>query len=433
MSPFETFLNSNIPLQLLISILVIPTAIISSYFFKKGMSRWLKPHKSSQHLANIRSIILPTLMTLFQWITVAACREFDWNPELNQAFAEMLTAWMTVRYISLLSPNHPAHKPVGLVIYAIAVLNVLGVFPHVLSIMENLSVSIGELHISLLSVIKGAATFIILFWATSAISKKVEQGLKGSKSLERSLQELFSKLIRVSFLAFSLIITLSNMGLDLSAFAIFGGAIGVGIGFGLQKVVSNLICGIILLLDRSIKPGDVIALEQGKEYGEINKLGARCVSVRTRSGKEHLIPNEDFITHKSENWSYSDSQIRLSLPMRAGLDSDVHLVLQLLVEAAKGVDRVLNTPAPGARLRSFSESAIEFEVRVWIGDPHNGVSKVKSDIYVNIWDLFKQNDIKIPYPQRDLHIVQGPKSKLLKTNTDLQQGLKSTIADYTSP
>lgn len=397
--------NSKIFIQLFISILVVSGSFLSCAFLKQGLTRWFKANRKKQIQASIQATLLPTVMTLFQWMTVAACWEFDWNPELNLAFAKMLTAWMIVSYTSLISPKHPAHKPVALFVFAAAALDVLGILPHVLSMMENLSISFGDLRISLLSVLKGGGTFFFLLWATSAITKKVERGLKGSKNLERSLQELFTKLIRVIFLAFTLVIALSNMGLDLSAFAIFGGAIGVGIGFGLQKVVSNLICGIILLLDRSIKPGDVIAIEQGKEYGEIYKLGARCVSVRTRSGKEHLIPNEDFITHKSENWSYSDSQIRLSLPMRAGLDSDVHLVLKLLVKAAKGVDRVLTLPAPGARLRGFSESCIDFELRVWIDDPHNGVSKVKSDIYVNIWDLFREHNIKIPHPQRDLHIV----------------------------
>lgn len=406
MSIIEKFLNSDIALPILMSIAVLPLAALSAYFLRRIAIGYLSSARLERVEFGIHHVLLPTVWTLFQWITVAACREYQWNTVLNQGLAEVLTAWMVVRYVSLLSLQGAIQNAVALSVYAIAALDVLGVLPHVLSIMESVAVGIGELHVSLLSVIKGGGTLFLLLWLTTAISKRVERGLKGARGIERSLQELFSKLIRVSFLAFSVLVALSNMGLDLSAFAIFGGAIGVGIGFGLQKVVSNLICGIILLLDRSIKPGDVIALEQGKAYGEINKLGARCVSVRTRSGKEHLIPNEDFITHKSENWSYSDSRIRLSIPMRAGLDSDVHLVLKLLVDAASGVERVLLTPPPGARLRGFSDSCIDFELRVWIEDPHNGVSKVKSDIYVNIWDLFGSNKINIPHPQRDLHVIQ---------------------------
>ncbi len=354
-----------------------------------------------------RVLFFPGVWALVQWMFVAFCRENHWEYSYNQALAEFLTAWVVVR-LSHQFITHPGlRKATAVGVFLYATLDVVGFLPRILALMENLSISIGELHISLLSTLKGGTTLLVLVWGTTSISKWVELGLKKSSNFERSLQELFSKLIRVSFLAFSVIITLSNMGLDLSAFAIFSGAIGVGIGFGLQKVVSNLVCGIILLLDRSIKPGDVIALEGGKSYGEINKLGARCVSVRTRSGKEHLIPNEDFITAKSENWSYSDSLIRLSLPMHVGLYSDVPVVLKQLVDAAEGVARVMTDPVPGARLSSFGDSSINFELRIWIQDPHNGVSKVKSDIYVNIWKLFKENNIAIPHPQRDLHIRQA--------------------------
>lgn len=408
----KIFIMSNV-----LQLLAITTGLFSSYTIsslskKMFESRLFHTKTLEQFKKTIVPMIFPTLWCLIQWTIVAACKEFHWNYTLNYSVAEFITAWLVIRCIAIVVIQPSLRKIISVSVFSITTLNSLGLLPHLLTIMENVSLNIGDLHISLLSILKGGLTFFALLWGTITISRRVEKKLKRTGKIEPSLQELFTKLIRVSFIGFSLLITLSSVGLDLSAFAVFGGTIGVGIGFGLQKVVSNLICGIILLLDRSIKPGDVIALEQGKSYGEINRLGARCVSVRTRSGKEHLIPNEEFIIHKSENWSLSDSLIRLSLPMRAGLNSDVELVMKLLVEAAEGVERVIKHPIPGARLSSFSESAIEFELRVWINDPKNGVSKVKSDIYINIWKLFKQNGITIPHPQRDIHIPKSASENL---------------------
>jgi len=398
------FFNRDFGVQLFCSFLAFSSALTILYFIKVARGNRLLALVPVQLKKSVKLIVFPLTWSVTQWMLIAFCREYHWEHQFNQVIAEFLTAWIIVRLSSQFINQPTLQKATAIIIYLYTTLDILGLLPHLISIMENLSLSVGDLHLSLLSTVKGGSTLLFLLWATTSVSKWVELGLKKSSKFERSLQELFTKLLRVAFLAFTFIITLSNMGLDLSAFAVFSGAIGVGIGFGLQKVVSNLVCGIILLLDRSIKPGDVVALDGGTSYGEINKLGARYVSVRTRSGKEHLIPNEDFITHKSENWSYSDSLIRLSLPMRAGLDSDVLLVLKLLVDAAEGVARVMTSPVPGARLRSFGDSSINFELRVWIQDPHNGVSKVKSDIYVNIWKLFKEHDITIPHPQRDLHI-----------------------------
>lgn len=377
--------------------------VFFNLLFKKTPKNLLD--KVPIQLKRIGQVLLtPLLWSFIQWTIVATSQEFNWDYRLSHIAAKFITAWLCTRGVSLAVTERSMKRLTSTFIYVFTALSVLGLISPILALMESVALNVGDLHISLFSVVKGIIVFYLLLWSTIIVSRWVEKKFKRSKKIEPSLQELFTKLIRTSLIMFSILLTLGSLGIDMSVFAVFGGTIGVGIGFGLQKVVSNLICGIILLLDRSIKPGDVIALDQGKSYGEINRLGARCVSVRTRSGKEHLIPNEEFIIHKSENWSLSDSLIRLPLPMRAGLDSDVPLVMQLLLDAAEGVSRVLKDPAPGARLRSFSESAIEFELRVWINDPQRGVSKVKSDIYLNIWNLFKKNRITIPHPQRDLHI-----------------------------
>ena len=189
-------------------------------------------------------------------------------------------------------------------------------------------------------------------------------------------------------LTLAVVVGLNSVGIDLTAFAVFSGAVGVGLGFGLQKVVSNLISGVILLLDRSIKPGDVI--EIGGTYGWITRLNARFVSVATRDGIEHLIPNEDLITQRVINWSYSDEKIRLHVPVGIGYGCDVRQAMALCIEAAKDVQRVLETPAPICLLKGFGESSIGLELRLWIHDPRNGITNVRSDVMLGIWDRFRR-------------------------------------------
>ena len=176
----------------------------------------------------------------------------------------------------------------------------------------------------------------------------------------------------------------------------------MGIGFGLQKVVSNLISGVILLLDKSIKPGDVI--EVGNSYGKIESLGARYVSVVTRDGYEYLIPNEDLITQQVINWSFSDRLVRLKIGVGVSYDSDLHKAMDLMVQSARGIDRVLDKPGPVCQLKNFGDSAVDLELRIWIGDPDKGVANVSSAIRLAIWDTLKEHGIEIPFPQRDVHI-----------------------------
>ena len=216
------------------------------------------------------------------------------------------------------------------------------------------------------------------------------------------MQVLTAKLAKVVLLTLAVVVALNAVGIDLTAFAVFSGAIGVGVGFGLQKVVSNLISGVILLLDRSIKPGDVI--EIAGTYGWITRLNARFVSVSTRDGIEHLIPNEDLITQRVTNWSYSDDRVRLHVAVGIGYLCDVREAMRLCVEAAKAVKRVLETPAPICLLKAFGDSSIDLELRFWIRDPRNGTANIRSEVMLGIWDSFREHGIEFPYPQRDIHL-----------------------------
>jgi small-conductance mechanosensitive channel len=216
---------------------------------------------------------------------------------------------------------------------------------------------------------------------------------------------LFAKILKVILISLSIIIGLNSFGIQLSSLTVLGGAVGLGIGFGLQKVISNLISGVILLLDKSIKPGDVISI--GETYGWINKLSARYVSVITRDGRETLIPNENLITNQVENWSFSDTQVRLRAPIGISYNADVRKAIGLTIQAALNIDRVLRNPAPKCLVKGFGDNSVDLELRFWIKDPANGVANIKSMVYLEIWDLFHEHNIEIPYPQRDIHIKSG--------------------------
>jgi small-conductance mechanosensitive channel len=197
-------------------------------------------------------------------------------------------------------------------------------------------------------------------------------------------------------------VALNTVGIDLTALAIFSGAVGVGIGLGLQKIVANLLSGIILLLEKSIKPGDVIEIE--KTFGWVTSLGARYVAVRSRDGKEYLIPNEDLITHAVVNWTYSTSLVRLDVPFGVAYGSDLCQVRDLAVAAAEHAGRVLRDPRPVCHATSLGDAAINLVLRFWVADPQNGVTNVRGDVIVALYDSLCANGIEIPFPQYEVRI-----------------------------
>ena len=221
---------------------------------------------------------------------------------------------------------------------------------------------------------------------------------------------LFGKLIRVLLFTIAIVVGLNSVGIDLTAFAVFSGAIGLGIGFGLQKVFSNLISGVILIMDRSVKPGDVIAI--GDTYGWINSLSARYVSLITRDGTEHLITNEEMISQRVENWSFSNRLVRLRIGFGISYRSDLRKAMELAIEAAGEPDRILEDPKPVCHLLGFGDSSVNLELRVWIRDPQNGLTNVKSQVLLGIWDRFQEHGVEFPFPQHDLHLKSAVPLKL---------------------
>jgi small-conductance mechanosensitive channel len=278
----------------------------------------------------------------------------------------------------------------------------VGLLAPLAAALDRLAIEVGEVRLSALGAVQGLALLIALLWIARLASSLIEGRLRRSTAFSPAMQVLAVKMVRVGLIAVAVVVALTAVGVDLTAFAVFSGALGVGLGFGLQKVVSNLISGFILLMDRSIKPGDVIETEG--TYGAITRLHARYVSIVTRDNTEYLIPNEDLITNRVINWSYSSDLIRLRVPIGISYDSDVRLAMALCIEAAESVERVVSQPKPRCMMSGFGDSSVDLDLRFWIRDPANGTKNVASDVLLGVWDRFHENGIQIPFPQRDLHL-----------------------------
>jgi len=291
------------------------------------------------------------------------------------------------------------------VIWLVVALHLLGWLPSVLLALDSLAFSFGESRISLLLVLKLLIT-VIFFWILAiGLSNFIEQRLKNFEHFSLSARVALAKTSKFLLIGIAIFVALDAAGVDLTALAVFSGAVGVGIGFGLQRISSNFISGFILLFDRSIKPGDVITIRD--KFGWVQELCARYIVVRDRDGVETLIPNENLVTSEVINWSYSDQAVRMKLGIQISYNDDPEEAMSLMLACAKASPRVLNEPVPLTRLMEFGDNGISLELRIWIRDPENGLGGVRSEVNLAMWKAFKKAGITIPFPQRDIHIKEG--------------------------
>ena len=263
---------------------------------------------------------------------------------------------------------------------------------------------IGQRRLTLLSLLSIGVTVLLLFAGVRLFNRMLTRWIGGARGFDPTQKLLFQKLAAIAAVIVAFFVGIDLLEIDLTAFTVFSGAFGLAIGFGLQKTIGNLIAGIILLMDRSIKPGDVIVV--GDSFGWVNKIGVRAVSVVTRDGKEHLIPNEILMTQEVENWSYTDRNVRVRIPVTVAYDCDLKLAQALMLRAAKESPRALDEPPTNVRLAAFGESGVEHEILTWISDPESGVGNVKSDVLNRLWVMFKEHDIALALPQREVRITR---------------------------
>jgi small-conductance mechanosensitive channel len=350
-------------------------------------------------LANLGTIVFVLVVAIMR----ATMESLTWPSQsyLLGVAASLATAWIVIALVAGLISNRFFYRLIAVSAWTIAALSILGLLQPTMAALDSIAIVIGGLRVTPLLVIKTSVLLMVTLWAANAVSDFLDRRVRSAADLTPSIQVLIGKLIRMLLITFAILIALSTVGIDFSALAFFSGAVGVGLGFGLQKIVSNLVSGIILLADKSIKPGDVISV--GDSFGWVGSLGARYTSVVTRDGREFLIPNEDFVTQRVINWSYSNDEVRLDVGFGVAYASDPHKVIALALEAVKSLPRILPAPRPVCHLKGFGDSSLDFILRFWIRDPVDGLTNVRGQVMLALWDILKREGIEIPFPQRDLN------------------------------
>ncbi|MGH1402943.1 MAG: mechanosensitive ion channel family protein [Alphaproteobacteria bacterium] len=364
------------------------------------------PARAKKIAKNLRKLLFPltTLIIIFLTTRIASSELLGVNVSLINGMMKVILAWIIIRIIVQFIDNSAVRNVIATGIWAVAALSIFGMLDQAIVTLDAIGFTIGEFRLSALAVIKSVFYLVILLYFATFISSFAERRVLKVKGLTRSSQVLIAKVIRVVLIVVALLIGITSSGIDLSLFAVFGGAIGLGIGFGLQKGISNLFSGMLLLIDRSIEPGDVIELENGT-FGWVNHMAARYTEIVTRDNKSFLIPNEEFITQRVVNWSHGNSLIRLEVVFGVHYNSNPHDVKELAENAAAAAhDRICKSPSPICHLTEFGDSSLNFKLRFWITDAEKGVTNMRGAVMLALWDAFKENDIEIPYPHREVYI-----------------------------
>ena len=323
---------------------------------------------------------------------------------LLEVSAKLAIAWLIIRLVTSVIRNEFIVRVVSLAAWLVAALSIIGQLEPAINALDSVAIELGGLRLTPLLLIKLSVLLAVALWLANIASKFLEGRITQSHDLTPSIQVLLIKMVRLGLMVLAVVMVLSAVGINLSALAIFSGAVGVGIGFGLQKIVANFISGVILLADKSVKPGDLVTI--GDSSGRISAMNTRYISVAAGDGREFLIPNEDLITQKVVNWTYTDKNTLVKVNFSTNYDADPRLVCKLAIEAAEASPRATKGKAPNCIIIEFAEAGMKFTLTFWIADP-DGMDKVKSDVMLSLWDAFKHEQIRVPYPVREIRIRGG--------------------------
>ena len=356
------------------------------------------------HLGRYPSTATRDFFVTLIWITVAVMKEVTW-PSHSYFLAKIATlalAWLLIVFVTRLIKSPFFRKIVRYGAWTYVTLQILGLQDVATSWLDSAGFSMGDFRISALLIIQAIVIIGVLVALARFVTMTTTSRIKANEDISPSMQVLIVKALQIGFYGAAFYMGVKAICIDLTGLAVLSGAIGVGLGFGLQKVVSNLVSGVIILLDKSIKPGDVISL--GSTFGWINSLGARYVSVVTRDGKEYLIPNEDLITGQVVNWSHSNDFVRLDINFGIAYGDNPHEVRKLAIATTQSVDRVLTTRPTVCHIVGFGDSSVDYILRFWISDPTGGLTNIRGNVFLALWDNFAANGISIPFPQREIKV-----------------------------
>lgn len=355
-------------------------------------------------------LVLPSLWVIGLWIGSASLREFGIGNDFVRILASLLNAWIVIRLFSATVRDPLWSKTFATVAWTVAALNILRLLDPTINLLDAVAISLGGTRLSLYMIIKGLLVLILLLWLAAAISSFVQTRVAKAAGLTPSVQTLIGQSVRVVLLFLAILLAMNAIGVDLTALAVFSGAVGVGIGFGLQAIFSNLVAGIIMLLEGSIKVGDFVELESGVT-GEVREINIRSTRVTTNDNVDILVPNAEFINKQVTNWTLREGFRRTRIPFSVAYGTDKELVRKVVLEAASEVPHMLKGAGakdPTVWLSGFGESSLDFELVVWLSpEAVKRPSAVAADYNWAIETALTKNGIEIPFPQRDLHIRSG--------------------------
>jgi small-conductance mechanosensitive channel len=350
-------------------------------------------------IGSASTALFALLMMLARLVMVTAT--WPSRSYLLSVAASLAFTWLIIRLVTSVIRNPFIVRLVSLAAWLVAALSILGLLEPTIEALDSVSIVLGGLRLTPLLLIKLGVMLIVALWLTNIASNFVESRITRSADLTPSIQVLLIKVIRLALMVFAVAVVLSAAGINLSALAIFSGAAGVGIGFGLQKIVANFISGIILLADKSVKPGDLITI--GDSTGRINEMKTRYISVAAGDGREFLIPNEDLVTQKVVNWTYTDKNTLVKVNFATNYEADPRLVCKLALDIAAAAPRAIKSKSPNCILVEFAEAGMKFSLTFWISDPE-GLDNVKSEAMLALWDAFQREGIHVPYPVREIRV-----------------------------
>ena len=398
--------------QILIALGVFAVAHLLSFILKPRLHSWMRtregwPKWRMRALVVIHRRFRMILYVALIWAVVFVMGQITWPSRsyLLVIIANLATAWLLIAFATRLIKNPLMRGFVRYGAWIWVTLSITGLADETQNLLESAAFTIGEWRLSLWLILQAVVLLAALLTFARLVSGSTAATIRRNEDISPSMQVLAIKFLQVALYGAAFFIGLRIVGVDLTGLAVLSGAIGVGLGFGLQKVVSNLVSGVIILLDKSIKPGDVISL--GETFGWINSLGARYVSVVTRDGTEYLIPNEDLITGQVVNWSHSNEFVRLDIYFGTAYGDDPHKVRKIAIDAAQSVDRVLSFKPPVCHVVGFGDSSVDYILRFWIRDPTGGLTNIRGNVYLALWDAFQENGVSIPFPQREVKVLEG--------------------------
>jgi small-conductance mechanosensitive channel len=411
---YEWFLTNVLVLGNAVQAGLIALTLLLAMLLAKRLRPWLARYREHRLVGRgvviADSLALPVVWLALLWLAMSILAIGEQPSAVLRTGITLLAAWVAIHLATQFVRNPAWAKLIAWAAWSFAALSILDLLEPTIAVLDAAAIPIGSAEISLYDVIRSTIALAVLLSVALYLTGLLEARIRTSQTLSPTVQVLFTKSLKIVLVSLAVVFAIDAVGIDLTGLAVLGGLLGVGVGFGLQKIVSNLISGVILLLDKSIKPGDIISV--AGTYGWVTALGGRYVSVVTRDGVEHLIPNETLISSSVENWTHTQRRTRLKLDVGVHHESDVKAVIAICEEAARATERVLPEPAPKCLFIEFGESSLKLQLRFWIGDAQNGVQNVKSDVLIEIWQRFKLQGVRVPYPQRDVHIRPSERASL---------------------